>query len=174
MMQAGSKEHVKGMNAIVVVDRNWAIGKDGNLLVHLPGDLKYYKQKTIGNVIVVGRKTLESFPGGKPLPGRTNIVITRNEDYDKEGCVVCHSKEQVMEKLQEYDTEKVFVAGGAEVYRQFMDVCDSFYVTKIDDEFEADRYFPDLDALGYEVVWESLVQEEKGISYRFLKYSKAV
>ena len=95
-------------------------------------------------------------------------------DSDKEGCVVCHSKEQVMEKLQEYDTEQVFVAGGAEVYRQFMDVCDSFYVTKIDDEFEADRYFPDLDALGYEVVWESPVQEEKGISYRFLKYSKAV
>ena len=70
------------MNAIVAVDRNWAIGKDGDLLVHLPGDLKYYRQKTIGNVIIAGRKTLESFPGGRPLPERTNIVVTRNRDFE--------------------------------------------------------------------------------------------
>ena len=84
------------MNAIVIVDKNWAIGKNGGLLVHLPGDLKYYRQKTTGNIIVVGRKTLESFSGGKPLPDRTNIVITSDTDYEKEGCLICHSKEEVM------------------------------------------------------------------------------
>lgn len=160
------------MNAIVIVDKNWAIGKNGGLLVHLPGDLKYYRQKTTGNIIVVGRKTLKSFPGGKPLPDRTNIVITSDTDYEKEGCLICHSKEEVMEKLMEYNTEKIFIAGGAQVYEQFMDDCDTFYVTKIDAEFEADRYFPDLDKLGYTVTWESELQQEKGIFYRFLKYSR--
>ena len=160
------------MNAIVIVDKNWAIGKNGGLLVHLPGDLKYYRQKTTGNIIVVGRKTLESFPGGKPLPDRTNIVITSDTDYEKEGCLICHSKEEVMEKLMEYNTEKIFIAGGAQVYEQFMDDCDTFYVTKIDAEFEADRYFPDLDKLGYTVTWESELQQEKGRFYRFLKYSR--
>ena len=160
------------MNAIVVVDQNWAIGRDGGLLVHLPGDLKYYKEKTIGNVTVVGRKTLESFPGGKPLPNRTNIVITRNPHYEAEGCILCKSKEEVMERLKEYDDEKVFIAGGAEVYRQFMEECDVFYVTKIFAEFEADRYFPNLDEAGCRITWESPMQEEKGISYQFLKYER--
>lgn len=160
------------MNAIVVVDQNWAIGRDGGLLVHLPGDLKYYKEKTIGNVTVVGRKTLESFPGGKPLPGRTNIVITRNPDYEAEGCILCRSKEEVMEKVKAYDSEKVFIAGGAEVYRQFMEECDDFYVTKIFEEFDADRYFPNLDEAGYKVTWKSPVQKEKGLSYQFLKYER--
>ena len=160
------------MNAIVVVDQNWAIGRDGDLLVHLPGDLKYYKEKTVGNVTVVGRKTLESFPGGKPLPNRTNIVITRNPDYEAESCILCRSKEEVLEKIKEYDTEKVFIAGGAEVYKQFMDEVDEFYVTKIYESFEADRYFPNLDEMGFVVTWESPLQEEKGITYRFLKYSR--
>lgn len=160
------------MKAIVVVDQNWGIGKDGGLLTHLPGDLKYYKEKTIGNVIVIGRKTLESFPSGKPLPGRTSIVITRNNEYDAPGCIVCHSKEEALAKLQEYDDDKIFISGGAEIYSQFMDDCDEFYVTKMDAAFEADRYFPDLDELGFKVTWESPVQEEKGITYRFLRYSR--
>lgn len=161
------------MNAIVVVDNNWAIGRNGDLLVHLPGDLKYYKEKTTGNVIVVGRKTLESFPGGKPLPNRANIVITRNSDYEADGCIICSSKEAALKKLEEYDTEKVFIAGGAEIYRQFMDDCDEFYVTKIYESFEADRYFPNLDELGFKVIWESPLQEEKGIKYRFLRYARS-
>lgn len=160
------------MNAIVVVDNNWAIGRDGQLLVHLPGDLRYYKEKTLGKVIVVGRKTLESFPGGKPLPDRTVVVVTRNRNYFRDDCIVCHSKEEVLETLGKYDTEDIFISGGAEIYRLFMDVCDDFYVTKIYKGFDADRYFPDLDSLGYETVWKSPMQEEKGISYRFLKYRK--
>ena len=160
------------MNAIVVVDKNWAIGKDGSLLVHLPGDLKYYRQKTLGKVIVVGRKTLESFPGGKPLPDRTNIVLTSDPAYGANGCIICHSKDEVMEIIAGYDPEDVFIAGGSQIYEQFMEDCDGFYVTKIYDEFEADRYVPDLDAAGDKVIWESEIQQEKGIAYRFLKYSR--
>ncbi|MBQ8151278.1 MAG: dihydrofolate reductase [Firmicutes bacterium] len=158
------------MNAIVVVDRNWAIGKDGNLLVHLPGDLKYYKEKTIGNVIVYGRKTLSTYPGGKPLPGRTNIVLTRNAGYENEDCIICHSRDEVLERVKAFDDEKVFISGGAEIYQLFFDDVDTFYVTKIDEEYEADRHFPDLDKLGFKVVWESEEQEHKGTKYRFLKY----
>lgn len=160
----------KEMNAIVVVDKNWSIGKDGDLLVHLPGDLKYYKEKTIGNVIVMGRKTLESFPGGRPLPGRTNIVITRNADFKKEECIVCNSIPEVFKKIEEYEPEKVFVVGGAEIYKALFEHCDTFYVTKIEEEYEADRSFPNLDNMNFIVNWESESQEEKGIKYRFLKY----
>ena len=162
------------MKAIVVVDRNWAIGKNGDLLVHLPGDLRYYKEKTTGNVIVVGRKTLDSFPGGRPLPARTNIVMTTDPDFEREDCIICHSKDEVMEKLQAFDTERVFIAGGANVYEQFMDDCDEFYVTKIEEEYEADRFFPDLDAKGLHVTWESEPQQERGVSYRFTIYSRQV
>ena len=160
------------MNAIAVVDENWAIGRAGGLLTHLPGDLKYYKQKTLGKTVVIGRKTLESFPGARPLPGRTNIVITHNAGYEAEGCIVCHSKEEALKLLRDYETENIFISGGAEIYRQFMDECDTFYITKIYSSFEADRYFPNLDELGYEPVWESELREEKGLKYRFFKYNK--
>ncbi|MDO4545867.1 MAG: dihydrofolate reductase [Bacillota bacterium] len=158
------------MNAIAVVDENWAIGRNGGLLVHLPGDLKYYKEKTWGKVIVVGRKTLESFPGGKPLPGRTNIVLTANKAYEAEGAVVCHSKEEVLEKVKTFDEEDVFIAGGAGIYREFFDCCRAFYITRIYDSFEADTYFPRLEESEFEIAWRSEMQEEKGISYQFLKY----
>ena len=160
------------MNAIVAVDRNWGIGRDNDLLVHLPGDLKYYKEKTIGNVIIVGQRTLESFPGSRPLPGRTNIVLSDDPAFAPEGCIVCRTKEEVLEKAAEYDSDRVFICGGASVYRLFLEDCSAFYVTKIDEAFEADTFFPDLDALGYHVDWASEPREEKGIRYRFERYVK--
>lgn len=160
------------MNAIVAVDRNWAIGKDNDLLVHLPGDLKYYKSKTIGNVIVIGRKTLESFPGSKPLPGRTNIVLSSDPTFAPEGCVVCRSKEEVLEKIAQYEPDRVFICGGASIYQLFLEDCDAFYVTKIDEAFDADTFFPNLEELGYETDWTSEPQEEKGHRYRFERYVK--
>ena len=160
------------MNAIVAVDRNWGIGKDNDLLIHLPGDLKYYKEKTIGNVIIVGQRTLESFPGSRPLPGRTNIVLSDDPAFAPEGCIVCRTKEEVLEKAAEYDPDRVFICGGASVYRLFLEDCSAFYVTKIDEAFEADTFFPDLDALGYHVDWASEPREEKGIRYRFERYVK--
>ncbi len=160
------------MNAIVAVDRNWGIGKDNDLLIHLPGDLKYYKEKTIGNVIIVGQRTLESFPGGKPLPGRTNIVLSDDPAFVRDDCIVCRTKDEVLEKAAEYDPEKVFICGGASIYRLFLEDCDALYVTRIDAAFEADTFFPDLDELGYRVDWASEPMEEKGYSYRFCRYVK--
>lgn len=158
------------MNAIVAVDRNWGIGKDNDLLIHLPGDLKYYKEKTLGNVIIVGQRTLESFPGSKPLPGRTNIVLSDDPAFVRDDCIVCRRKEEVLEKAAEYDPETVFICGGASIYRLFLENCDAFYVTKIDAAFEADTFFPNLDELGYRVDWASEPREEKGLSYRFERY----
>lgn len=158
------------MNAIVAVDRNWGIGKDNDLLVHLPGDLKYYKAKTLGNVIIVGQRTLESFPGSRPLPGRTNIVLSDDPAFEPEGCVICRTKEEVLRQAAQYDPEKVFICGGASIYRLFLDDCDAFYVTKIDAAFEADTFFPNLDELGLHVDWASEEQEDKGYRYRFERY----
>ena len=158
------------MNAIVAVDRNWGIGKDNDLLIHLPGDLKYYKEKTIGKVIIVGQRTLESFPGSKPLPGRTNIVLSDDPAFVRDDCIVCRTKDEVLQKAAEYDPETVFICGGASIYRLFLEDCDALYVTKIDAVFDADTFFPNLDELGYRVDWASEPQEEKGYSYRFERY----
>ncbi|HPO05078.1 MAG TPA: dihydrofolate reductase [Bacillota bacterium] len=160
------------MKAIVVVDRNWGIGKDNSLLAHLPGDLKYFREKTKGKVIVIGRQTLESFPGGKPLPERTNIVLTTNEDYPA-ACEVCCSKEHLFQCLEGYDPEDVFIAGGEQIYREFLPYCDTVYVTKIDAVFPADRYFADLDKdREWEPVFQSDPVTEKGLSYRFTEYKR--
>ena len=163
------------MKAIVAVDNKWGIGKDGGLLVHLSGDLKYFKENTIGGTIVIGRKTLESFPGARPLPGRTNIVLTRNGSYEAEGCVVCHSAEEVGEACERLgiDTDRVFVCGGGSVYRQMLPMCDEVLVTRIDGEFDADTFFPDLDAdPDFEVTWSGEATEENGVIYRFTRYTR--
>ena len=123
-------------------------------------------------MIIIGRKTLESFPGGRPLPGRTNIVLSADPNFAPEGCVVCRSKEEVLQAAADYDPDRVFVCGGESVYRMFMEECRAFYVTKIDAAFEADTFFPDLDALGYHVDWASEDWEENGYSYRFERYVK--
>lgn len=160
------------MNLIVVVDENWSIGRDGGLLVHLSGDLKYFKKRTYGKTLIMGRKTLESFPGARPLPGRRNLVLTRRPDYAPEGCEVFHSKEELTRQLGP-DTSNVFVSGGENVYRQFLEDCDTFFVTKIYQSFPADRSFPDLDQReDMEITWKSGVQEEKGIKYQFFEYTR--
>lgn len=161
------------MNCIVVVDKNWAIGKDNDLLVHLPGDLKYYKEKTTGKVIVIGRKTLESFPGGRPLPNRTNLVLTSNPEYKNEYCTVCLGEEAMLKEIAKYPTEDIFISGGQTIYDLFLDRCDTVFVTKIDDEYPADRYFKNLDNdPSFKVTWESDIQEDKGTKYKFVKYQR--
>ena len=158
------------MKLIVAADKNWAIGKDNDLLCHLPGDLKYFKEKTTGKTVVMGRKTLESLPGGKPLPNRTNIVLTRDKGFEKEGCVILNSIEELLEKYQEED---LMVMGGAEIYTKLLPYCDTCYITEIDKEFEADKFIPNLqESSDFEKVWESDIQEEKGITYRFTEYKR--
>lgn len=159
------------MNAIVVVDNNWGIGKDNDLLTHLPGDLKYFKQMTSGNVIVYGRKTLESFPGGNPLPNRTNIVLTSNPNFKNDKCIVCCGVENLLDELKKYDSDTIFVAGGESVYELLLDRCTTVYVTKMYKTFEADKHFPNLDErVEFTEVDSSELQEENGVQYRFLKY----
>lgn len=160
------------MKAIVVVDKNWGISRNKKLLIHLPGDLKYFKGLTLGKTIVVGRETLETLPGGKPLSNRKNIVLTRNKDYVA-SFPVCHSKEELFEMIKDENTDDVFIAGGEKVYKEFLPYCDTCYVTIIDKNFDADKFFPNLDEDGnFSVVNESEVMEENGTRYRFVEYRR--
>ncbi len=133
------------MNLIVNVDKNWAIGLGSKLLVRIPQDMKYFRSMTTGHVVVMGRKTLESFPESKPLPNRVNIVLTRDRGYQAPGALVVHSMEELQEELKKYSGEEIFVIGGGQIYRELLPLCDKAYVTKVDRAFDADVYFPDLD-----------------------------
>ena len=161
------------MNMIAAADKNWGIGRKGKLLAHLSGDLKYFKEKTLGRAVVMGRKTLESLPGGKPLPGRANIVLTTNPDYKKEGCIIVRSMEELREKCAEFPADEVMIIGGATLYNRLMEECDSLFITKIYEEFEADAFIKNADKLpDYKVVWQSDMQEEHGIRYQFFEYKR--
>lgn len=134
------------MEFIVAVDENWGIGKDGGMLDHLPKDLASFKRKTTGHVIVMGRKTLESFPGGKPLPDRLNIVLTQQVEFDApEGVVQVHSLPEFARTLRELGRDDVYLVGGASVYARLKDVCKGGYVTHIRHAYDgAEVFFPDL------------------------------
>ena len=161
------------MKLILAADRNWAIGKDGDLLCHLPGDLKYFKEKTVGKTVIMGRGTLESLPGKKPLPKRENIVISGNPDYAVPGAVVLHSHEELFDYIRDKDSDEVIVMGGGRVYRELLPYCDTCYITRIYDSFDADTWFVNLDEMPeFEIVWQSELQEENGIQYRFLEYRR--
>ena len=133
------------MQMIVAAAENWAIGKDGDLLWHLPEDMKFFRTETTGKVVVMGRKTLETFPNKMPLKNRTNIVLTANPDYEVKGALVFHTMEEVLEELKNYPSEDIYIIGGASIYRQFLPYCKAAHVTKIDYAYEADTYFPNLD-----------------------------
>lgn len=161
------------MNVIAAVDKNWAIGRENKLLVSIPADMKFFRETTTGKVVVMGRKTLESFPNGLPLKNRTNIVLTANPSYDAKGAVVVHSREELLTKLQEYDSEDIYVIGGESIYRMLLDLCDTAYITKIDYAYEADAYFPDLDQNpDWEIVADSEEQTYFDLEFYFLKYQK--
>lgn len=163
------------MKLIVATEKNWGIGKENALLVHLPGDLKFFKEQTTGKVIILGRKTLETFPGGKPLPKRTNVVISGNPDFAKEGCIMASSVEDAVRKATELSSgdDNIVVCGGASIYEQMLPMCDICIVTRMEQVFEADRFFPDLDSKPeFEKVWESQPQTENGVTYRFVEYRR--
>ncbi len=161
------------MNLIAAADANWGIGNDGGLLVHLPGDLKYFKEKTSGKVVVMGRATLESLPGGRPLPNRTNIVLTTQADFAKEGCLVVHDLDELAAVCADYEPDDVMVIGGEQIYMQLIRRCERLFITKIFVTFEADKHLMNVDKMrSFELVWESDVQEEGGVQYQFLEYRK--
>lgn len=157
---------------IVAVDKNWGIGKNNSMLVSIPADLKTFRNMTMGHVVVMGRKTLESLPNGRPLELRKNIVITRNPDYEAKGATILHSLEDLREELKE-ETRKIFIIGGGTIYEQMLPYCDTVHVTKIDHAYEADTYFPNLDAMDeFEVTAESDEQTYFDLEYTFVRYER--
>ncbi|MCD7709239.1 MAG: dihydrofolate reductase [Clostridiales bacterium] len=133
------------MNLIAAVDSNWAIGKNGKLLVQIPMDQQFFREETMGKVVVMGRKTLEGFPNALPPDGRTCFVLSHNPDYKVRGAQVVHSVDELLEALLPYDSGDVYVIGGGQVYRELLDFCDVAHITKINYSYDADAYFPNLD-----------------------------
>jgi dihydrofolate reductase len=161
------------MNIIAAVDKNWGIGSNNKLLVSIPGDMKFFREETTGKVVVMGRKTLESFPGGVPLKNRTNIVLTKNPDYKVKDAVTVGSVEELLKLLKEYRSEDIYVIGGEKIYHQMLPYCDVAHITKINHSFDADVYFPDLDKLNeWRVAAESDEQTYFDLEYVFCKYVK--
>ena len=159
------------MKAIVCVDKNWGIGKGQDLLYHIPEDMKFFKEKTIGNVVVMGLATLKSFPGGKPLKDRVNVVLCDDPSFDRDDIVKVDSIEHLFEVLKRYKTDIVYIIGGASVYAQLVPYCDTVYVTKVDASQEADKFFPNLDKdEDWACVKEGEIQEYNGIKYKFTTY----
>lgn len=161
------------MNLIVAVDKNWAIGKDNKLLVSIPDDMKFFRETTSGKVVVMGRKTLESFPNGKPLKNRVNIVLTRDENYQVKDAIVVHSKEELDKELAKYNSADIFVIGGESIYRMLLDDCSTAFVTYIDYAYDADTFFPNLDEKPeWKLVEESEEQTYYDIEFYFRTYTK--
>lgn len=161
------------MNVIVNVDKNWAIGNKGKLLVSIPNDMKMFRNETLGKVVILGRKTLTTFPQGQPLKGRTNIILTRDETFSAPDAVVVHSVEEVLEEAKKYPPEDVYVIGGDSIYRQLLPYCDTAIVTKCDQAYEADAYFPNLEKdPAWQMTGESEEQTYFSLEYTFQRWER--
>lgn len=161
------------MNLIVAVDKNWAIGMNNKLLVSIPADMKFFRETTVGKVVVMGRKTLESFPGGQPLKKRTNIVLTSDRNYRVKDAVVVHTIDELFEELKKYEENDVYVIGGESIYRQLLPYCKVAHVTRINHAYEADTYFPNLDEMkDWEITGVSEEQTYFNLEYEFVRYER--
>ena len=161
------------MNLIVAVDKNWGIGYRNKLLVRIPADQRFFRSETINKAVIMGRKTLESFPNGLPLKQRLNVVITSNPEYQVKDAVVVRSVEEALEAVKDYKTEDVYVIGGASIYEQMLPYCDTAHVTKIDYAYTVDTYFPNLDEKkDWVLTGESEEQTYYDLIYTFCKYKR--
>lgn len=161
------------MNIIVAVDKNWGIGLNGSMLVTIPADQRFFRDETVGKVVVMGRKTYESLPTSQPLVNRTNIILTKDKDYAVKGAVTVHSKEELLECLKEYRSEDIYIIGGQTVYEQMLPYCNVAHVTKIDFAYQADTFHPNLDLNSeWEIVGESEEQTYYNLEYTFVKYRR--
>lgn len=161
------------MNLIVAVDNNWAIGYKNELLISIPNDHKHFRQETTGKVVVFGRKTLDTFPQGLPLKNRTNIILSRDPEYSVKDAVVVHSVDELLEEVKKYNDEDVYVIGGESIYKQLLPYCNVAHVTRIDHEYTADTYFPNLDKdEEWEITADSDEQTYFDVVYQFLKYER--
>ncbi|NLL77309.1 MAG: dihydrofolate reductase [Clostridiales bacterium] len=161
------------MNLIVAVDNNWAIGNKGELLIRIPNDHKHFREETTGKVVVLGRKTLDTFPQRMPLKNRTNIILSSNPDYKVKDAIVVHNLEELLEELAKYNSEDIYIIGGESIYRQMLPYCNVAHVTRIDHSYAADAYFPNLDVLPeWKITADSDEQTYFDIAYQFIKYEK--
>jgi len=161
------------MNMIVAVDKNWAIGCGNKLLVSIPADMKFFRETTTGKVVVMGRKTLESFPGGRPLKNRHNIVLTTAPGYQADGASIVHSLEEMQSELKQHNTGDVYVIGGESIYRLLLPYCDTAYVTRIDHAYAADTYFPNLDEMAdWRLTGVSEEQTYFDLEYVYARYER--
>lgn len=161
------------MNLIVNADKNWGIGNGGSLLFPIKADMKFFRETTTGNVVIMGRATLDSFPNGKALKNRTNIVLTRNESFAREDFTVCHSIDALLEAVKNYESDELFVIGGEQIYRALLPYCDTAYVTRVEAQKAADAYFPDLDNDdNWELTQASEPFDDNGTAYRFCIYKR--
>ena len=161
------------MNLIVNVDSNWAIGYRGKLLVSIPEDMKFFRSETTGKVVVLGRKTLDTFPGGQPLKNRTNIILTRNPNYQVKGAIICHSVEEVLEELKKYNSEDVYIIGGDSIYKEFLPYCDVAHVTRTYHVYDADAWFPNLEEdPAWVLTGESEEKTYFDLEFRFCRYER--
>lgn len=161
------------MNIIVAVDKNWAIGSKGDQIVVIPFDRQLFREETTGKVVVMGRKTLKTFPSGLPLMNRTNIILSRDKSFTMKDAIVTHSVEETLEVLKQYNSEDIYIVGGESIYEAFLPYCDTAHVTKIDYAYEADTHFPNLDNMSEWVITEeSEEQTYFDLIYYFMKYNK--
>ena len=160
------------MNAIACADLGWGIGKDGDLIYNIPEDMKFFRTMTAGKTVIMGRATLESLPGGKPLPKRRNVILSKTLD-SVEGAEICRTPVEICELLKEEESENVFVIGGEQVYRDMLPFCETVYITRVEAESEADRRFVNLDALDeWKIAEQSERFEHEGLFYSFVTYKR--
>lgn len=164
---------MKNLSLIAAVGSDWGLGKDGELLFSIKEDMQFFRRTTTGNVVVMGRKTLESFPNQKPLKNRVNIVLTKNKNYKAEGAVVVNSTKELFSELEKYADRELFCIGGGEIYALLLPYCETAYITKVNAEKEADTFLENLDkAPSWELLECGEVQKNENYTFSFCKYVK--
>ena len=167
------------MKLVVAVDEDWGIGYRGELLAHVRADLRNFARLTTGHTVVLGSKTLATFPGGRPLKNRTNIILSRRTDYAPEGALVAHSGDELLDMIKTMDDD-IFVIGGASIYELLLPYCDTAYVTKFKKAYTADAFFANLDAdpdwecveIGEVQMSDAATDSEGGLEFCFCEYKR--
>ncbi len=158
------------MKAILHADKNWGIGKSNGLMFSIPADMKFFRETTTGNVVVMGSNTLKSFPGGNALKNRTNIVLYPDGE-ERNDCIIVRSLEELFSEIKKYDKDRVYVIGGAMMYKTLLPYCDEVLVTKVDAVGGADAFFENLDLNpNFNLVYESEPVETNGYTVKFTTY----
>lgn len=163
------------MNIIACADKNWGIGYGGSLLFHIPGDLKRFKEMTLGKTVVMGRKTLESLPGSEPLPNRTNIVLSRDKNFKIPNVTVINSINDFLKKYDAENDGNIFVIGGEQIYKELLPYCKYAYITRVDAARPCDTYIENYDKLdNFKLIERSPVYVHNGLKYTFDTYENII